>query len=105
MAFRGAWNLALLTAVTLAAAATAEPSGGSRAARRDALGTVQPAPFSSGERSLDRPDTLRLDARSGLTYSRELQIGEQRLRFRARGPLPRTAARRRFLGVQLELRF
>ena len=95
----------VLAAIGLAIAASAETPvprpGPTRGALELSSQKVPPLP----ESSIGQPAALRLDPRSGFAYSRELQVGSQHFEFRARGPLPRTAARRRFLGMQLELRF
>jgi len=104
MVFRGLWILALLIALGLAAAAFAEPSTAPLGAARAALQTPQPLRDLAGDTPVALPPALSLDRR-GLSYTHQFHLGGQRLHLRARGPLPRTAARRRFLGVQLELRF
>lgn len=105
MAFQGPWNLVLLVAIGLATMVSAEPSDGRPGATGGTLEIRRPARAPAQAAAIGAQGGLRVDSRSGIAYTRELRLGDRHFHLRARAPLPRTAARRRFLGVQFELRF
>ena len=92
----GTVGLAALTGIGLAVTAPAAAREGPRELRQE---EERPAP------SFPAEHPLALERGSGLSYTRTLRFGQRSFEVRARGPLPRSAARRRFLGLQFEFRF
>lgn len=105
MVRRSSWLLALLAVPALAAAAVAQPATTQHGVPRARLEPPRSLREVVPDPMVTLPPTLNLDRRSGFSYTHELQLGGQRLDLQASGPRPRTAARRRFWGLQLELRF
>ncbi|NRA09887.1 MAG: hypothetical protein HRU02_17145 [Myxococcales bacterium] len=99
------FGLAALAGISLAAAAPADTRESPREIRLQAPGATIDALPSRSARSLVGEHALALERGSGLSYTRRLRFGQRSFEVRARGPLPRSAARRRFLGLQFELRF
>ena len=102
---RRLFGLTALAGISLAAAAPADTRESPREIRLQAPGATIDALPSRSARSLVGEHALALERGSGLSYTRRLRFGQRSFEVRARGPLPRSAARRRFLGLQFELRF
>ena len=97
----GAIGLVAFAAINLTGTTPAAAREGPQDARQE----ERSHPLSEALRSFAEEHPLALERGSGLSYTHTLRFGRRSFEVRARGPLARSAARRRFLGLQFELRF